>query len=157
ALGPGSGANGASGTDVPPIASFAGSFMRAADTGTPLTFSTSNNRTFLSVFDGASVTKTGPDSFLQLLGSGRDAVILNSSGSNIFVGATAARTPVSRLTLSGSMIEASNALLKSGDPAASANNAPTVLVFHDGAVVTKTDATPLVSLNGSDVITAGAL
>ena len=29
--------------------------------------------------------------------------------------------------------------------------------MHDGAVVTKTDATPLVSLNGSDVITAGAL
>ena len=152
AFGTGSGANGATGTNVAPSVSFAGSFMRAADTGTALTFSSGNGRPFVSIFDGATVTDTGTDGFLNLIGTSSGKIVVNAASNVVFLGTTTAGAPRSSLTLSGPLLSATNVTLTSGNPA---SNAFSNVFVGDGAQLTTQGASSLMSFNTSTVTTAG--
>ena len=151
-IGPGSSSSGASGTNVPPTAIFAGPLMRAADTGTVLTFSSGNGSTFLRIFDGATVTGTGTGAFLDLAGTAPGKVVVNAAGNFVSLITTASGKPAPTLTLAGPLVSGQNAIVTSGDPSSNTN---TNVLVADGAELAATSTAALMSFTDSTVTSAG--
>jgi hypothetical protein len=122
--------------------------------GAPVTLAMTDLGTFLQIIDGGDVTKTGDDPLVRLTGAQAGGVNVLAGGNLFFVGASAAGQPAGTMTLSGSLLEATNARLTSGDPGTLARSG---LLIHDGATVTKTDATPLLVLDDTVLRLAGSL
>jgi hypothetical protein len=150
AIGPNSTAGGNPGTDVSPTASFNGPLFRAADAGTPITFSAGNTNSFLSIFDGAIVTKTGASPAIQLIGSVPDGVVLSAAGNIVSVGTTGAVPPETppTLTLAGSLIDAQNARIQSGNTGL----VRSIVFIGDGSTVTKTDSAAFINLDTTNLL-----
>ncbi len=141
-FGPDATTSGATGTGASPDVSFAGSFLRAADSGTAITLA-SASRSFISIFDGASVTASGIAPFLDLLGSAPGNVVVNANRSLLFVGTTTAGMSAPTLQLAGPLLRAQNAIVTSGD----------TLGTLDGGTLRATGTSPLVSLTNTSVVT----
>lgn len=124
--------------------SVAGPLIRAIDT----TFVLSNS--VMSLVDGAVVTKTGSAAAIQLLRTVANGTTATAGGNVISLGTT---TPVAirpTMTLAGPLLETVHAHVEGGTlgPAA-------LLLVADGAVLTKTDATPLMSFTSSTIPNPG--
>jgi YVTN family beta-propeller protein len=161
AFGPGGFSAGASGTQTPPMVSLNGALFYAADTGTALTFVSGTNvvalnSSFLSIFDGTTFTKTGGAPLVEVYGSAADRVRIDAESNVAFFGTTAAGKTPPMVTLSGRLIKAINARLESGDPA-SATAAFSGVFIGDGAVVAKTDSTPLLDFYGVNFVAGSNL
>src|SRR5207244_1481585 len=92
---------------------------------------------------------------IQLIGSVADGVVINSEGNILFLGTTAAVPPETppTFTLTGSLIDATNARIVSGNGTATR----ATVVIHDGATLTKTDSAALVSLATTNLVAPGAV
>jgi hypothetical protein len=145
-----------SGAGTAPVVSLGAQLLKAENEGvTPLILSSGGARSFVAIFDGAQVTKTGAAPFIEVVGSFADGVLLAAAGNIVSVSATTAGRPApTRLTLSGSLIDAVNTRLQSGDPAALVRSG---VFIGDGAIVTKTDTipTPLISLDAVNAVLGG--
>ena len=122
--------------------------------GANFKFITQNNGSFLRLRNGVTLTQTGKSALVALDGTGLASsdFAIDASGSFLSMTAGSGRTPPS-LTLGGSLLDASNAKIKTGDPAA---NAFSFAFVGDGATLTgPTDPPPLLNFSSSSVQTAG--